>query len=408
MANTSGEATIRPASSPTYRPLDRNKNEFRLLKILPPASPLEAGAGSLEFSQEPIRCELQHESLDVLANRLSAKQSSVNSILAYLLQDIPRMRANDTETDTGALMDLLGNRLGSKLSVDEDAVHEIGPERKEALQGLHKTSNQKLETWRPEGIQLRSKSFEDWLSSWIWTPLSGDANLLEQKSLGYFALSYVWRDRAQVTLGTQNRELDLMVAASGMTIRQALELTAMSPEMIGEVCGRAGDLANDSAEIILHGVPVLVGQNLEKALRTLREISEISNGTRVWVDALCINQQDVQEKNFEVKRMGEIYRKADRVVSYLGEESDQSGHILEFVDAIGEVMQQAKVLAPIILGFLRNIQADMAFSMARFSCGRTLVASGSSRRLCWVGRRASQSAAPVDFRGPICCAAARC
>jgi len=84
------------------------------------------------------------------------------------------------------------------------------------------------------------------------------------------------------------------------------------------------------------------------------------------VDALCINQQDVQEKNFEVKRMGEIYRKADRVVSYLGEESDQSGHILEFMDAIGEVMQQAKVLAPMILGFLRNIQADMAFSMARF------------------------------------------
>jgi hypothetical protein len=141
MANTSGEATIRPASSPTYRPLDRNKNEFCLLKILPPARPLEAGAGSLEFSQEPIRCELQYESLDVLTNRLSAKQSSVNSILAYLLQDIPRMRANDTETDTGALMDLLGNRLGSKLSVDEDAVHEIGPERKEALQGLHKTSN---------------------------------------------------------------------------------------------------------------------------------------------------------------------------------------------------------------------------------------------------------------------------
>lgn len=366
MATTSGEATIRPASSPIYRPLHRNKNEFRLLKILPPASPLEAGAGPLEFSQEPIRCELQYESLDVLAKTLSAKQSSVNSILAYLLQDIPRMRANDTETDTGALMDLLGNKLGSKLSVDEDTVHEMDPERKEALLGLHKTSNQKLETWHPEGIQLRSKSFEDWLSSWVWTPLSGDASHIEYKSLSYFALSYVWRDRAQVTLGTQNAELDLMVTASGMTVRQALELTDMSPEMIEEVCGRASNLADDSAEIILDGVPVLVGQNLEKALRTLREIPEISNGTRVWVDALCINQQDVQEKNFEVKRMGEIYRKADRVVSYLGEESDQSGHILEFMDAIGEVMQQANVLAPITLGFLRNIQADMAFSMARF------------------------------------------
>lgn len=191
MANSSGEATIRPASSPTYRPLKRDKNEFRLLKILPPASILEAGAGPLEFSQEPIRCELQYESLDVLANRLSAKQSSMNSILAYLLQDIPKMRANDTETDAGALMDLLGKRLGSTLSVDKNTVHEIGPERMEVLQGLHKASTEKLEMWRPEGIQLRSKSFEDWLSSWVWTPLSGDANHLVHKSLGYFALSYV-------------------------------------------------------------------------------------------------------------------------------------------------------------------------------------------------------------------------
>ena len=70
------------------------------------------------------------------------------------------------------------------------------------------------------------------------------------------------------------------------------------------------------------------------------------------MDALCRNQQDVQEKNFEVKRMGNIYRKADRVVSYLREESVRSGSILEFMNAIGEVMQQAKVLARITLGFL--------------------------------------------------------
>ena len=56
------------------------------------------------------------------------------------------------------------------------------------------------------------------------------------------------------------------------------------------------------------------------------------------MDALCRNQQDVQEKNFEVKRMGDIYRKADKVVSYVREESDGSGSILELMNAIGEVM----------------------------------------------------------------------
>ena len=366
MANTSGKATIRQASYPTYRPLDRSKSEFRLLKILPSANRLEADARPLDFSQDPVRCELQYASLDVLAARFSAIESSKNSISAYIFQDTRRTRANDAETDVGALMDSLESQLGRMLSVDHNTVYEIGAERLEALQELYEKSRQTLEVWRPEGIQLRPKSFKDWLSSWVWTPLSGDTNHLEEKSLGYFALSYVWRDQGQVTYGTDDPEIRRMVAASGLTMRQALELTDMSPQMIEELCNQEGGSADDSAEIVLDGVPVPVGRNLEKALRTLREMPEISNGTRVWVDALCINQQDVQEKNFEVKRMGDIYGKADRVVSYLGEESDQSGSILEFMDAIGEVMQQARVLAPITLGFLQNVQADMAFSMARF------------------------------------------
>jgi hypothetical protein len=63
----------------------------------------------------------------------------------------------------------------------------------------------------------------------------------------------------------QNRELELMITASGLTMREALELTDMPPEMIDEVCGPTGNLADDSVEIITDGAPVLVGRNLEKA-----------------------------------------------------------------------------------------------------------------------------------------------
>jgi hypothetical protein len=355
MANASRTGNIKPVSSPEYRQLDRSKNEFRLLKILPPVYLQRADASPLDFSPEPVRCELQYESLDVLATRLGAKQSSMNSILDYILQDIPTKRANDSETDTEALMELLGNSLGSKLSVDTATKHEISSERKEALQILYEISNHKLRMWCPDGIQLGTRTFEDWLSTWLWTPLSGDPHHLEHRS-------YVWRDQTRVTL---SREQDAMIAASGLTMRQALELAGMAPEEIEQLCGRTSNSANDSVEITIDGIPVLVGRNLEKALRTLREIPEISRGTRVWVDALCINQQDVEEKNIEVARMGEIYRNADRVVSYLGDERDQSGQILEFMDAIGTVMQNAQTLTPIIIGFLKNIQADMAASMAR-------------------------------------------
>jgi hypothetical protein len=198
-------ATRTPAvSRPKYRSLNRDINEFRLLKILPPTNTFAAGTCPLEFSQDPIRCELHYESFNDLSNRLRAKQSSTNSILAYLLQDTPRMRGYDSspsrperagkgvegvktvnylktsidETEQGAFMETVGSYLGSKLSVDKEAAHAISPGRIEALQEKFESSKQTLELWQPDGIQLPSKSFQDWMSSWIWTPFEWRQNIL--------------------------------------------------------------------------------------------------------------------------------------------------------------------------------------------------------------------------------------
>lgn len=44
----------------------------------------------------------------------------------------------------------------------------------------------------------------------------------------------------------------------------------------------------------------------------------------LWVDTLCINQTDLQERSHQVNMMGKIYSKADRVLIWLGEESQDS------------------------------------------------------------------------------------
>jgi hypothetical protein len=38
----------------------------------------------------------------------------------------------------------------------------------------------------------------------------------------------------------------------------------------------------------------------------------------VWIDALCIDQKNVEERNEQVQRMKSIYEKAKRVIVYLG------------------------------------------------------------------------------------------
>jgi hypothetical protein len=67
--------------------------------------------------------------------------------------------------------------------------------------------------------------------------------------------------------------------------------------------------------ISLNGNITSVTVNLTRALEDIR----LDHGTRVlWVDALCINQEDTTERNHQVKQMGAIYQKAERVVVWLG------------------------------------------------------------------------------------------
>lgn len=62
---------------------------------------------------------------------------------------------------------------------------------------------------------------------------------------------------------------------------------------------------------------ISITQNLFKALLRLR--SEHTPRT-IWIDMLCINQHDFQEKAHQVARMGQVYCEADRVIVWLGED----------------------------------------------------------------------------------------
>lgn len=68
-------------------------------------------------------------------------------------------------------------------------------------------------------------------------------------------------------------------------------------------------------QIFIDGVASLVTMNLEVALRYLRHVSE----KRVmWIDAICINQRDIEERG-SVMHMGSVYSGASRVIAWLGE-----------------------------------------------------------------------------------------
>ncbi|KAL5316720.1 hypothetical protein ACEPPN_015771 [Leptodophora sp. 'Broadleaf-Isolate-01'] len=79
-----------------------------------------------------------------------------------------------------------------------------------------------------------------------------------------------------------------------------------------------GDPTNTSFSVILNGEETSVRQNLWLALRSLKDQTR-----PVWIDALCINQRDDEEKNSQVGQMGRIYQRASRVIAWLGPEDDE-------------------------------------------------------------------------------------
>jgi Heterokaryon incompatibility protein (HET) len=73
--------------------------------------------------------------------------------------------------------------------------------------------------------------------------------------------------------------------------------------------------------VFVNGHVTKVTNNLEEALHGLQRLPEIKTsgpGLKVWVDALCINQNDLKERSQQVKRMRDIYARAGNVIVWLG------------------------------------------------------------------------------------------
>jgi hypothetical protein len=74
-------------------------------------------------------------------------------------------------------------------------------------------------------------------------------------------------------------------------------------------------------KIQLNGVLTQISSDLEIALRALQRLPETRSGMKYWIDALCINQKDLDEQSVQVKRMKSIYGSARSVVVWLGPRS---------------------------------------------------------------------------------------
>jgi hypothetical protein len=98
-----------------------------------------------------------------------------------------------------------------------------------------------------------------------------------------------------------------------------------------------------SGSIKLNNHDFPVTENLEAALRHLRDVPArpfstdqgVGSCTFWWIDQICINQSDVNERNEQVALMRRIYKSASSVHVWLGEEADDSSTAMDLFNALG-------------------------------------------------------------------------
>lgn len=119
----------------------------------------------------------------------------------------------------------------------------------------------------------------------------------------------------------------------------ALSYTWGCPDRIFHLL--VSESANDSSESI--ETILSITKSVEEALLHLRHPSLTLN---LWIDQLCINQDDIVEKSTQVLLMKAIYEKASHVLVWLGPAVDGSDYLIDLLTEVGQEAFKVQILEP--------------------------------------------------------------
>ena len=87
------------------------------------------------------------------------------------------------------------------------------------------------------------------------------------------------------------------------------------------------------AKITVNGSTMHITSNLHMALQHLRFKEE---DRLLWIDAICIDQNNIAERRHQVQQMGDIYKEAERVVIWLREGTRESDLLMDSIKQLQE------------------------------------------------------------------------
>ena len=176
-------------------------------------------------------------------------------------------------------------------------------------------------------------------------PFKNLGNLFNKGSLSLSESSKGKRRDAGIyqSLNTEKQEIRLVVVQESkdddmihctLKTRQVKSVIGAPYETISYVCGDP----NNRKPVMMNKQPLEIPANAERALRRLLLRSPDSKRT-VWIDALCINQTDVEEKSIQVGLMYYIYSGGVRNHIWLGEGDETTTRAIRLIQKLADEMK---------------------------------------------------------------------
>jgi hypothetical protein len=108
--------------------------------------------------------------------------------------------------------------------------------------------------------------------------------------------------------------------------------------------------SSEKVPILVDGKVFQIRKNLFAALKRLRPRN---SSLLLWIDAICIDQENVRERNFQIQLMNQIYSHAEQVIIWLGDSEDDSDLAMDLIKTWAppdaEKMSMARLLEAVML-----------------------------------------------------------
>jgi hypothetical protein len=150
------------------------------------------------------------------------------------------------------------------------------------------------------------------------------------------------------------RMLVLFPGTAEEPLKGALEIVEITNAGIYEPLSYVWGDASRTHSIICNNASLGLSANLCYGLQRLRLPDK---SRRVWVDQICINQSDLDERNEQLRYMNTIYQNASHVLVWLGEdESGVSAKSLALVEELSVILTDEDKLGAFRIEFSGNLE----------------------------------------------------